>query len=75
MEGKLKEYKTSGDVRNKELVGEHEVEIKKIKDAHKKALAKKDSNAAELDNEVSQLKESIEDKLKEIEMHKAQIAA
>lgn len=30
MEGKLKEYKTSGDVRNKELVEEHEQEIKKI---------------------------------------------
>ena len=27
MEGKLKEYKTTGDVRNKELIAEHEKEI------------------------------------------------
>jgi len=34
MEGKLKEFKTSGDVRNKELVADHEKDIEKLKVLH-----------------------------------------
>jgi len=34
MEGKLKEFKTSGDVRNAELVGDHQKEIDKLKELH-----------------------------------------
>ena len=71
MEGKLKEFKTSGDVRNKELIAEHEKEMEKVKEQHKKALAKKDGTAADLESEIKSLNDNIQDRLKEIDIHKA----
>ena len=46
-----------------------------MKQKQKEALAKKDNTAAELDAEIATLKANIDDRMKEIDFHKAQLSS
>lgn len=67
MEGKLKEFKTTGDSRNAELQAEHDAELARVRDEHKEAMRAQGRNAQGLEDEIALLKLEQQSKMAEIE--------